>query len=154
MVCGVSWIIEHNAMLAVHHALYRVDGLVAESFFESDASHCAPSLTFDEDLSFLIFVRANLVAIEIVCAEEPFAVPSIFFHCFLHGFYGSCHSVGLCLETVDAIFLSVLSLACKLSAKVDIFFSGNDKQAGNHERLSLAAFALVFGGLEALVGIP
>ena len=56
MVCGVGGIVEHYAVLAVHHALHGVDGLVAESLFETYACHGAPSLALDEYLSFLVFV--------------------------------------------------------------------------------------------------
>ena len=154
VVGGVGRVVKHNTVIAIHHSLNRVDSLVAKSFLKTYSRHGTPALALDEYLAFLVLVRSNLVAVEIVGAEEPFAVPSVFLHSFFHSFHSGCHLLCLLLEALYAVFLGVLALLCQLAAERDIFLACNHEETCNHERLCLRTLAVVFRCLETLVGVP
>ena len=71
-------------MLAVEPFLHGIKSLAHHTLFESDTGHRAPSLRFDEYLSFLVLVRSDLASEIVVGAEIPFPVPSVLLHGFDH----------------------------------------------------------------------
>ena len=58
------------------------------------------------------------------------------------------------IEVGNTIFCGILTTGSKSAAELNIFLTCDDKESGNHERLSLRALTIVLGGLEALIGIP
>ena len=159
MIGGVGWVVQHHSVLALQALLGAIQCLGAEAFFQSDASHGTPALTLDEDLAFLVLVAAYLVAEEIVGTQEPFTVPSMLLHSLVHLIYRLLHALGFyqVIFLGKSGYLSFAAVGCllgKLLAEGDVILAGNNKQSGNHQALSLAAFALVLGGLEALVRVP
>ena len=79
MIGGV-WVVQHQSVLAFQSFLAAIQCFIAESFFQTDTSHRTPALALDEDFAFLVLITTNLVAEEIVSAEEPFSVPSMLLH--------------------------------------------------------------------------
>ena len=139
-------------MLGVEVFLARIERLVHHAIFESDTSHSAPALTLDEYLTFLILVRTNLVAIEVVGTQVPFAIPAMLLHSLHHGVNALLATSCFVLERSSA-FVIVRSLF-QLLAEFDVIFSANHKQASNHQTLSLATNGIVFCSLETLVRVP
>src|SRR5574344_1835501 len=58
------------------------------------------------------------------------------------------------IKVGNAIFGGILTTGVKSAAELCILLTRNDKEAGNHERLSLRALTVVLSSLETLVGIP
>ena len=146
-------------MLAFQSFLAAVQCFIAESFFQTDTSHRTPALTLDEDFAFLVLITTNLVAEEIVSAEEPFAVPAMLLHGFVHCIHRLLHALGF-YEIIflgksgDSAFMAVRGFLGKLLAQRHVVLSGYYEESGYHQTLCLASFALVFGGLETLVRVP
>ena len=159
MIGGVSWVVQHQSVLAFQSFLTAVQCFIAESFFQTDTSHRTPALALDEDFAFLVLITTNLVAEEIVSAEEPFTVPSMLLHSLAHLIYSLLHALGFCqiIFLCKAGYFALLafhSFLGKLLAQSHIILAGNHEQTGYHQTLCLASFALVFGGLETLVRVP
>ena len=140
-IAGEGWIVEYNTVLAVQAFLYGVQRFFYHAFFQSDACHGAPALRFDEDLSFFVLFGTYLVAEVIVGAQVPVTVPAMFFHGFHHVLYIGLRSVCFVVFTQAAAQLHVVA-------------SAYHEQAGNHQRFCLAAFRLVFRGLEGFIRVP
>ena len=87
LVAGECWIVQDDTVLTVKVFLHRVKGLVHHSFLCADARHGAPALGFDENLPFFIRLRANGLAVIVICPQEPFAVPSVLLDSFTHSIY-------------------------------------------------------------------
>ena len=96
MIGGIGRVVQYHSVLALQTLLGAVQCLVAETVFQSDASHGAPALALDEDLAFFVLITTYLVAEEIVGTEEPFAVPSMLLHGFAHCVYRLLHTLGFC----------------------------------------------------------
>ena len=140
-VAGEGRVVQHDAVLAVQAFLHRVQCLLHQSFLQSDARHGAPALRFDEDLSFLVLLRAYLVAGEVVGTQVPVAVPAMLLHGFHHLVHAGLGAVG---------FFRLAQFA----AQLHVVASAHDEQAGNHQRFGLRAFRLVLRGLERFVRVP
>ena len=120
--------------------LYRIQSLVHHSFFLAYFGHGAPSLRLYEYLSLTVLVAADLAAEEIVGAQVPLPVPAVFFDCldhFLHFGFGPKR----------------FALKSEMTAKLCILAAAEDELPCYHQRLGLAAFALVLSGLERLVRV-
>ena len=89
-----------------------------------------------------------------VGTEIPFTVPTVLLHSLIHTVNCLFHCVSLGIEVGNTIFCGILATGSKSAAELNIFLTCDDKESGNHERLSLSALTIVLGGLEALVGIP
>ncbi len=132
--------IQHNAVLAVKVLLHGVERLLDKSVLKAYAGHGTPSLTLDKYLALLVFVTADLVAVIIVGAKKPLAVPSVLPDSLLHGIDTCLRAIGLVIKSETATELHIL-------------LTVNDKLAGYHERLGLAALSLVLGCLKRLIRI-
>ena len=141
VVGGVGRVVEHNAVLTLHAFLHRVERLVHKAVCETDTRHRTPALTLNEYFALFVFVTPDFVAEEVVGTEKPVAVPAMLLYGLLHVAHGLCHALGLLVFA-------------EMSAEFHVVFARHDKQTGYHETFRLGALALVFGGLEALVGIP
>ena len=75
-------------------------------------------------------------------------------HSLIHTVNCLFHCVSLGIEVGNTIFCGILATGGKSAAELNIFLTCDDKESGNHERLSLRALTIVLGGLEALIGIP
>ena len=139
-------------MLAVEVLLAGVECLVHHAVLQADGSHGAEALALDKDFTFLVLLRANLVAVEVVGTEVPLAVPSVFLHGSDHGVDVALGAGGLCL--VCCGIAATHGTGGQLLAQLHILLADHDEEAGYHQALSLRALGLVFGGLEGLVGIP
>ena len=141
MISCVCRPVENHAVLAVEVFLTRVERLVNHAIFDTDACHCAEALTFDEYLALLVFLRANLVAIVVVSAQVPLAVPAMFLH-------GLNHRVDALLSAFCFIILF------QFATEFNIIATAEYEQTGNHQTLGLCSFSLVLGCLETLVRVP
>ena len=104
MIYGIGRIVEHNAMLAIHHLLHRVDGLIYHTLVESDASHGTPALALDEDLSFLVLLGTYFIAVEVVGSQIPLAVPTVLLHSLIHTVHCFFHCLCLSCKVGNTIF--------------------------------------------------
>ena len=73
--CGV---VEHKTVLAVEVLVNAFESLDVVALVLAKSRKNAPALRLDEDLALLALVRANLVAVVVVSAEEPLAVVAVF----------------------------------------------------------------------------
>ena len=64
-------------MLAVETLADGIESLAHHTFLQADTGHRTPSLRFDENLPFAVLGGADLIAREIVGAQEPSAVPAV-----------------------------------------------------------------------------
>ena len=128
-------------MLALEVFLTRVETLGNHTFLGTNLGHGTPALALDEDLSLVALVATNLIAIEIVSAEIPLAIPAVLLHSLDHSVDSLLHALGL------------LGLT-QFLAQGNVILTCYYEQTGNHEALGLGALGYVLGGLEALVWIP
>ena len=66
VIGGVGRVVEHHAVFAVEVLLAGIEGLIDHAVFKTDTGHGTEALRLDEDLAFLVLVRTDLVAIEVV----------------------------------------------------------------------------------------
>ena len=113
-------------MLALEILLTRVERLGNHTFLGADLGHGAPALTLDEYLSLLAFVATNLIAIEVVCAEIPLAVPTVLLNSLDHSVDSLLHALSLGILT-------------NLLAQSYVVFSCYYEETCNHQALSLCS---------------
>src|SRR5208282_2951459 len=77
VVPRVGGAIEHDAVFRVEELLRRVERPLGVPAVLSDAGHHAKALRFDEYLSLVALLAADLLSKEVVRAEKPFAVPPV-----------------------------------------------------------------------------
>ena len=77
IVLGVSGIVQYQTKLGIQSFIDSGKGLPGCLFV--DVGHDCEALRLDEDLAFLAFLGTHLLAVCIICAQEPVAVP-----CGLH----------------------------------------------------------------------
>ena len=103
------------------------------------ASQYAEALWLNEDLAIFTLMRTNLVAVCVVGANEPLAVPACRHHCLVDAFHGS------------ACTLCLLLFAAKL-CDLRIFFAVFDEHATNEDGLGYRSFRRS-EGLEGFAGM-
>ena len=81
-------------MLAVQILLTRIQSLVKHTILQSNTSHGAEALTLDKDFAFLALVRTNLIAVEVVGAQIPLAIPTMLLHGINHGINAALSTLG------------------------------------------------------------
>ena len=122
----VGRVVEHHTMFAVEVLLAGIERLIHHAILESDTSHGAEALRFDEDLTFLVFFRTDLVAVEVIGTQVPFSIPTM----LLDGFD---HLVDALLGTLGF----VECLAAKGLAKLNILLTAEYEETCYHERFGL-----------------
>ena len=130
VITGEGRMVEHHAMRTVEILLTSIECLIYHAILLSDACHRAEALRLNEYLAFFVLVTANLVAVEVVGTQIPLAIPAVLLHSL-------GHSVEVALGALGLIFL------LHLLAKLHILLARKHKQTGNHQALSLGAFAVV-----------
>ena len=128
-------------MLAVQILLTGIQSLVNHTILQSDTGHGTEALTLDKDFAFFALVRTNLIAVEVVGAQIPLAIPTMLLHGINHGINAALSTLG---------FLVLFDFV----AKFHILFARQDEQTGNHQTFGLRPLAVVLSSLEALVRIP
>ena len=113
-------------MLALEIFLTAVETLGYHTFLGADLGHGAPALALDEDLSLLAFVATNLIAIEVVCAQIPLAIPTVLLNSLDHSVDSLLHA--LCL-----------GILTNLLAQSNVVFACYYEESCNHQALSLCA---------------
>ena len=77
VILGVSGLENHDTVFGVQTLLHGIQGALCETFLDADACQYAEALRLNVNLTLAAFLGANLVAVCIVCAEEPLAVPAV-----------------------------------------------------------------------------
>ena len=75
MIFGISRLQQNNTVLGVQPGLYALQRGHGLAGVHADARHDTHALGLDEDLAFLALLPADHMAVGIVGAAEPFAVP-------------------------------------------------------------------------------
>ena len=100
-------VVEHQTMLGSKVLVNGCECLVGE-FLSAYIRHYAEALGLDEDLALFVLLGAYLLAVCIVCTQEPVAVPAVLYDGILHSIYFSLSLVSLFVLTHSAAQLNVL----------------------------------------------
>ena len=139
VISGISGLQESNTVFGIQDLLNAVESGECLAGFFADAGQNAEALGFDEDLTLFTLMGTDLVAVCVICAYEPFAVPAVCEKSFLHDSLFPTHFGSFLVES-DQI------------AERRVFLGIFDKHASDKDGFRHRPFAGT-GGLEGLSGV-
>ncbi len=108
LICGERGIVQYQTVPGVQVFVDALKGLDIIALVLAETCQNAPALRLDEDLALLALVRAYLVAVVVVCAEEPLAVIAELYSVLAHFLDLSLGALSLSLVALETAHSGVL----------------------------------------------